>query len=239
MLASMREVRGGTRGTSMDGNTTCWTLIRAAADGDASQRDAFARRYLPVVRAWLEQRWRSPAQRQRVDDAVQDVFMECLREEGALGRAAGGTRKGFAAFLYGVTRNIARRHEQKQARNREDPAGTVPDDPATELSQSRAFDRLWARSLIQEARARHGEQAEQSDEAARRRVALLEERFGRGRPIRDIAKDWSVSADRLHHDYAQARKEFHRALRDVVRYHYPDDPTDPDARCQELLELLG
>ena len=83
----------------MPGTTTCWTPIQAAARGDTAGRESFARRYLPVVRTWLEQRWSSPALRQRVDDAVQDVFMECLREEGALERAAGGTRQGFAAFL--------------------------------------------------------------------------------------------------------------------------------------------
>ena len=34
-------------------DTTCWTVIRGAAAGDRDDRDLFARRYEPVVRAYL------------------------------------------------------------------------------------------------------------------------------------------------------------------------------------------
>ena len=52
-------------------NDTCWTVIRAAASGDAAARETFSRSYLPPVRAYFGARWRSAARRDEIDDAVQ------------------------------------------------------------------------------------------------------------------------------------------------------------------------
>ena len=38
--------------------STCWTVIRAAAAGSPADRDELGRRYLGVVRAYLAARWR-------------------------------------------------------------------------------------------------------------------------------------------------------------------------------------
>jgi len=38
--------------------STCWTVIRAAAAGSSADRDELARCYLGVVRAYLAARWR-------------------------------------------------------------------------------------------------------------------------------------------------------------------------------------
>jgi RNA polymerase sigma-70 factor (ECF subfamily) len=62
--------------------STCWTVIRAAAAGSPTDRDELARRYLGVVRAYLAARWRGSALRRDVDDAVQEVFVECFRSVG-------------------------------------------------------------------------------------------------------------------------------------------------------------
>jgi RNA polymerase sigma-70 factor (ECF subfamily) len=56
--------------------TTCWALIRAAADGSPRDREEFAHRYAPVLRAYLAARWRGAPLLQDLDDAVQDVFVE-------------------------------------------------------------------------------------------------------------------------------------------------------------------
>ncbi len=55
-----------------DPQATCWTLIRAAADGAPRQREEFARRYAPVLRAYLAARWRGSPLRQDLDDAVNE-----------------------------------------------------------------------------------------------------------------------------------------------------------------------
>src|SRR5947208_4208490 len=93
--------------------STCWTVIRAAAGGRAADREELARRYLGVVRAYLGARWRGSALRDDVDDATQEVFVECFRRNGAVEAAAAGRVPGFRAFLYGVARNVARRFESR------------------------------------------------------------------------------------------------------------------------------
>ena len=63
-------------------DATCWTLIRDAGGGDPAARERFARAYLPVVKAYLAARWR--AARHSVEDAAQDVFVECFKNGGLL-----------------------------------------------------------------------------------------------------------------------------------------------------------
>jgi hypothetical protein len=56
--------------------STCWTVIHAAAAGSPADRDELARRYVGVVRAYLAARWRDSSLRHDLDDAAQDVFVE-------------------------------------------------------------------------------------------------------------------------------------------------------------------
>ena len=87
---------------------TRWSLIEKAAEGSRADREEFARLYGPLIRASLH-----GALRQRVgselDDAIQETFVECFKESGALTRVDRGRPGGFRAFLYGVVRNVALR----------------------------------------------------------------------------------------------------------------------------------
>src|SRR6516165_1713777 len=127
--------------------STCWTIIRAAAAGSPSDREELARRYLGVVRAYLAARWRGAALLPECDDAVQEVFVECFRQGGALEAAGDGRVPSFRAFLYGVVRNVARRFESQPRR----PAGTLPEIAANETSLSRLFERSCDREIMTEA----------------------------------------------------------------------------------------
>jgi len=217
-----------------DPDATCWTLIRDAAGGDAAAREAFARVYLPVVKAYLTARWRGS--RREVDDAAQDVFVECFRAGGLLEKADAGRPGGFRAFLLGAARNVARRHEARRRPDHQLPA----DLPGDDTGPAEAFDRAWARSLLREAARAQEEAARRSGPAAERRVALLRLRFGDGLPVREIAARWGVDAAWLHHEYATARDEFRSALRGVVAFHHPSaPPAEIDRACGELLGLLG
>lgn len=223
---------------------TCWTLIRAAAAGSARERETFARVYEPVVRAYLGARWSRDARSlQEMDDAVQEVFVDCLRPQGALERYDPGKGPGFRAFLYGTVRNVARRIEQRRARARtqqEDSKAPLAARPADEESLGAAFDRSWARSLLREAARTQRDQAAQRGDAALERVRLLELRFRDGLPIREIAKRWETDPARLHHVYATARKEFRRVLESLVRFHSPQASSEQVSReCKHLLELVG
>jgi RNA polymerase sigma-70 factor (ECF subfamily) len=216
-------------------DSTCWTVIRAAAAGSPADRDELARRYLGVVRAYLAARWRDSALRPDLDDAVQEVFVECFRQGGALEAAEAGRVPSFRAFLYGVVRNVARRFESRPAR----AAGLLPDVAANEESLSRLFEHTWAQAIMAEAARLQRRRAEERGPEAVRRVELLRLRFEDNLTIRTIAERWGVPAAGLHHTYALARQEFKAALLEAVAFHHPGSPTEVDQEAAGLLRALS
>jgi RNA polymerase sigma factor (sigma-70 family) len=218
--------------------STCWTLVHNAAQGDYSSRAEFSSRYAPVVRSYLSARWRGSAHFSDADDAVQEVLLECIRQGGLLERAQAGRPGGFRAFLFGAVRNIALRFENREGRRRAIGDIDLANVPDRDDALSKIFDRALARSIMCEAAERQIALAA-SREDALQRVDLLKLRFQEGLPIREIATLWGVDAEHLHRQYARARKEFHAALRDVVASHVATNPGEVDARCAELLSLLG
>lgn len=232
---------------SASGPSTCWTVIRAAAAGAAPERDAFARRYAEPLAAYFAARWRGGPLAQECDDAVQEVFVECLRDGGALARArpaeaATPGAGGFQPFLYGVARNVARRFEERRAARKGAPAESVELDrlPIDEPSLSRAFDRAFAQALLREAAALQRARAVAAGERAVRRVDLLARRFGDDQAIREVAREWGVDAATLHHEFATARREFVLALQEVVAFHDPRaTPGEVARRCAELARLVA
>src|SRR5262245_22901719 len=216
--------------------STCWTVIRAAAAGSPTDREELARRYVSVVRAYLAARWRgSPLNAER-DDAVQEVFVECFRRGGALETVGAGRVPSFRAFLYGVVRNVARRFEARPAR----PEGPLPNEiDANEESQSRLFDRTWAEAIMAEAARLQRDRAADRGPEAVRRVELLQLRFEENQPIRTIAERWGVDPDSLHRAYAIARQEFRAALLEVVAFHQPGSPAELEQEAAGLLKALS
>src|SRR5262245_32922876 len=215
--------------------STCWTVIRAAAAGDSAGREELARRYLGVVRAYLDARWHGSLLRQDRDDAAQEVFIECFREEGALEAAGAGRVPSFRAFLYGVVRNVARRFESRRVR----AVGPLPEIPAKEEDLSRLFERSWAQAIMTEAAQLQRRQAGGRGPEAVRRIELLRLRFEENLPIRTIAERWGVPAAGLHHAYVVARQEFRAALLEVVAFHYPGSPADVEQEAARLLKALS
>ena len=222
-------------------DSTCWTVLRDAAAGDGAARSEFAARYAPLVRAYFAARWRNEGLVQERDDAVQEVFVECLRQGGILQRADPERPGGFRAYFYGLVRNVARRIEQDRVRRPEHTVESLSsaEPPSDDESLSQVFDRAWARSIMREAAARQAALAEHGGDAARRRVELLRLRFQEDKPIREIARLWSADAAELHHEYARARKEFKAALLDVLAFYHPDSPGSAEREAADLLSLLG
>ena len=219
-----------------DADDTVWLEIDRAQRGDGEAQSLFARRYEPVVRAYLAARWRGTPLVDDVDDALQEVFVDFLN--GALKRA--DPQRPFRPFLYGVVRNVALRVEERRARKRAVPleseqAHAIASDDA---AASQVFDRAWAEALVQEAKDLQAQKAS-SNEAAARRVKLLEMRFGDRLPIRTIAEQLGEDPDRVHRQYAQARLEFLRALREVVRHHHGGATSGIDAECRRLLACFA
>ena len=145
-----------------------------------------------------------------IDDAAQEVFVECLRQNGVLQRADQNCPGGFRAFLFGATRNVARRFEERVVRNRERQhntdviMSTLDDDP----SLSVVFDRGYATTLLREAFELYELRSAAGGEEMEQRVALLRRRFQDDVPIRDISGEWKVKAKVLHRRLDRARRNF-------------------------------
>lgn len=208
-------------------DATAWTVIRGAAAGRPEARSRFVRSYAPVIRAYLRARWRGSPLHQEVDDAVQEVFLDCLKEGGVL-ESADPARE-FRPFLYAVVRNVARHVETRRARNREQtlPSGV---EPAHEDELSRVFDRAWALAVVQAALARVSDP---------RHVELLRLRFHEDLPIREIAKRWEEEPARVHREYAKARRAYEQALIDTVLFHQPGHRERAREEARRLLGLLS
>lgn len=224
------------------GNSTCWTLIDGAVAGGAAARARFAQRYEPAVRAYLIARWRQLDRRGELDDAVQDVFLECFRPDGALDRLDGRHPGGFRAFLYGIVRNVALRIEAKRARDDIRRAGGeshIGQLNADETQLSQVFDRAWAQAVMREAAELQAGRANEMGEAAVRRVELLRLRFHDGLPIRDIAERWQADPVHVHREYSKARQEFRHSLLEVMRFYHPDSGAEAEREATSLLGLLS
>jgi RNA polymerase sigma-70 factor (ECF subfamily) len=225
-----------------DPQSTRWTLVRGAAEGEAAAREEFARLYEPAVRAYYGARWRHSAMSSDLEDAVQEVFLACFREGGVLARAEVDRPGGFRPYLYGVARNVALRLERQHTRRRARTGDGAPDPdrlPADEERLSQAFDRAWAMSLIREAADHQVLVAAEGGEGAERRVELLRLRFHEGLPIREIARRWGEDANRLHYEYAKARREFRAALTEVVAAHQGGTSAEVERECSRLLDFFG
>lgn len=223
-------------------HATSWSLIEGAAAGCGKDRERFASTYGPVIRAYLGARWRQSPRRSDIDDAAQEIFVECFREGGLLDRVDRDRGGGFRAFLYGAARNVARRYEERAGRRREGQGPTnfdLENIAREEASLSRVFDRAWALSLLREAFAVLKEKARQGDERDARRVEILELRYRDGKPIRDIASEWQVDAKRLHREFDRAKRRFREALTEVIAFHSPGTGADIEARCSELLAVIS
>jgi DNA-directed RNA polymerase specialized sigma24 family protein len=216
-------------------DSTCWTVIRAAAAGSEPDREELARRYIGVVRAYLVARWRGTGCAADVEDAVQEVLIECFRQGGVVDAAATGRVNSFRGFLFGVVRNVAKRFESRPA-CLQLPLSEIESD---EQCQSQLFERTWARNIMQEAAQRQKQWATGQGAEALQRVELLRLRFEQNQPIRVVAAQWGVPASHLHHAYALARREFKAALLEVVAFHYPGTPAEVEQEASSLLRALG
>ena len=126
-------------------DSTRWSVIQGAAGGRHESRDTFARIYTPVVRAYLARRWGGTPLIGELDDALQEVFVDCFRDGGVIERAEAARDGGFRAFLYGVVRVVALRVETRRAKRREHVFASdsqSPDVAGREATLSRAF-KAW------------------------------------------------------------------------------------------------
>ncbi len=219
---------------------TCWILIRGAAAGDGAARSQFVGRYLEVVRKYLAARWSSTPLAERIDDAVQDVFLDCFKEDGVLERT--DPERGFRAYLFGVVRTAALRFESRWAREiaRQTRSEFPPEQVVcNEESLSVLFDRTWAQAQLREAARRTIALGKERGGVYEQRAELLRLRFTEELPIREIARLWGMDPARVHHLYADAREDFRSQLSEVVGLHEGCSRERIDEECSRLIAVLG
>ena len=221
-------------------DSTCWTLVRGAAAGSPEDKEEFAVRYAPVLRAYLAARWRVSREHEAVADATQEVFLQCFKEGSALERVDPDRPGGFRAFLYGVARNVARDLESRGARSAEGQASShvFADVESSEATLSQVFDRAWARMLMREARRLLSERLGR-DEDGVLRLHAMELRYHEGLKSGEIAERMGLEPDAVYQMLHRVRKEFRAALMEVVSYGHPTDTKEElEQRCLELLSTL-
>ena len=215
-------------------------MIEGAALGDDELAEGFVRTYRPVVSTYFAARWRLAESDHRVADAVQQVFLDCLRKGGALERTVKSRGGGFRAFLYGIARTTALGIERSQARDRERLADLDPSTmPSREESSSHVFDRAWARMLVQEAARRLMRAHRARSTVGCDRFEVLRMRYFEGLAPREIAERLGCEAATVHQALHQARREFHSALLEAMAFREPECGREElELRCVELLQLL-
>ena len=204
-------------------------MIQAAAGGVEKDREAFAGWYGPAVRAYLGERWKSSPFIGSLDDAVQEVFVECFKQGGVLERHDEISKGSFRAFFYGVVRNVALRIESRKTRTRES-------QPVTEFDF--VFDWAWARSILREATVRMGLAAMKEGEVAKKRVQLLHFRFYEGLTLRDTARRLDMDPQKVYREFDRALKTFKGVLRDVIAFHCPDSPAEAEHEFNLLVRMF-
>ena len=151
-------------------------FVRGAAGGKPAERAEFARLYRPAICAYLGARWRNTPLFHEVDDAAQQVFLECFKDDGVLARVDEDRDAGFRAYLYGALRNIARGIERKRARSKEQqPTSTLDLDAiaSKEDSLAEVFDRAWAGAVMRDAAELQLERARELKPGDARTVELM------------------------------------------------------------------
>ena len=216
-----------------ESSLTCWTVIRDAAAGRADDRGRRSpSRYEDAIRAYLGARWRHSPLIREIDDAAQDVFLECFRADGALTRVD-EERGGFRGFLYGVTRNVARRTEQARHPTH-DPRTAGRPEGRRRPGRGRlpALRPAWAGPASPRRVRPAGPARGREGNGALERVEILRLRFERGLARSGRSRrTWARIRPARTTSTRKARREFRQALIDVVREHEALGVAAAEAEC--------
>lgn len=221
---------------------THWSLVLGAACGDPQRRESFAETYAPVIRSYFAARWRLPADHERVADAVQEVFLQCFKEGGALQRVDPERSGGFRAYLYGVASKVSLMQERSRARRRRSEHGESAVDldrvARADATLSQVFDRAWAAMIAREARRRLAQRAT-DDVRMAERFRCLELQYAQELPPREIAVRLGLPAQRVYERLREARLAYRAALFEVLGEECSTSSRSELERvCREMVGLL-
>jgi len=231
--------------------STRWTLVRRIAEGAAPDREAaldeVCRLYWPPVYAYLRSRGESPHD---AEDLTQGFFEELLKGEAfSKLRAENGRLRSY--LLQSLRNHFAGNHLRKRRLKRGGGTPAFVLDPATlealapwiegsvEVPPDRAFDRLWAATVLETA---YGQVARRYRE---RGQATLIEALSPAIRAEGGKIDYAAAAERLGMAEPTLRVALHRlrkrygeALRETVAATL-DPGEDPEEELRQLRAVFG
>lgn len=196
-----------------------WLEAQAAAAGDEQARNSFWNRHVRAVRMWLWFRWSHRSLRSFVEDAAQEVFLECFRPGGALAHMdARKAQHGVVAFLRGIVRNVAHRIERTQARDfehRRRLAVAAATPAPADAGAAEQIDRAWEHDRVMAALALL-DQEDPPDGMRHTLREFLHAHFEDGLPVRKIAAAWQEKPEHVHELRRRACRRFRECLHRVA-----------------------
>ena len=214
-----------------------WALVVAAADEDRVALAEFARRYDQFVRRVLAKRWLSSPCRRYFDDAVNAVFVECIKPYGVIQKAQSSKGVSFRSLLYRVVCHVAARFERDHVRD----ARVVCDSAnLAELTESdhNLLEQLTREEVSDAIRRSLAMMTESEDDATRRRGELLRQHTCEDLKIIHLASGDPQVAEALHREHSKAKKEFTQILFSVIQVNYDTDPDDLRVIINELFSVF-
>ena len=230
-------------------NTTRWTLIGRAVDGNPTvQRaalDELCHRYMPALRAYLVRNKRLPPE--EADDVLQGFLAGKILEQGILDRAE-PQRGRFRNFLL-VSLNhylvSCVRHEHARSRHADLPDASLdPQMAAQAPDSSDVFNMEWARQLLADALRRMHEDCKSP--LRRQSWIIFEQRVLKPTLLGGEPAEYDELVRRLNFKspreaqnvLVNAKRRFIQCLRDAIA-DYEGPHADIDAEIQDLQRILS
>ncbi len=196
--------------------------------------------YSPVVEAYLRVRWRSK-RGDEIADTVQNVMLDCLRDDGPLTGLGTEQCPSFRAYLFGITRIAALREERLE---RKLPCPTDPElltkvpSAVDDVTVTRAFDVAFGAALVKLALERMLNSAADA-ETSLLRQRVLKLRYLEGITPAEIALRTGVEVSRVYKQIESARNDFRGAFLSVVAEQHPlSTQRETIIECEEILRAF-
>jgi len=220
--------------------TTRWSFVAAAAEGDRQALEELCHAYWQPLYAYARRAGASP---ELAQEQVQD-FLGAFVARNDFSRVDADRGRFRSYFLKAFRNHLANAHARATAQKRgrghvavtwEDVEGTYADDTAS--SPEQAYERQWARLLVDRARQRVGE-------AYKRRPELFEALFpsitgeGHSCTYAELAGRLDMSEGAVKVAVHRLRRRFRDALRAEVQQ-TTTDASQVDDELRHLLTVLA
>jgi len=231
--------------------TTCWSVILAARDGESQEaRDALAAlcaAYWYPLYAFVRRKGYDPEASQ---DLVQGFFTRLLEKKGDLAFVDRSKGK-FRSFLMAACSHyLANERDKERAKKRGGHRPPVSIDaltaegrygrePVYDLTPERLFDRQWALTLLDQVLGQL--ELEMSLAGKSRQFAVLQPALLGGAervPYAEIAATLSISEEAARAAAHRLRRRYRELLRNLV-FRTVDDPADVDDEISMLFSALS